>query len=312
VATFAASLGVLVFVLVHGPTEQSQPVATGGDEGSTVSSHDQDVGAPLDLPSIAPARVESAPPQPDDPALRSAIEEALDGQVDHFGVVVRRLRDGRGVAINPDREFYAASLYKLAVLYEAERRQAAGELDFSDLLQLTEADLAEDLGTIDEVPVGPDGTLPIRAALGAMVTLSDNATAVALLHLLGGANIDATLQALGLQHTSVNTEDLPTTAADMATLMQAIVTGRGLNEASLAEARAFLLGQLTRSGIPSTLPDDVAVGDKTGTWTGATHDLAFVDAPNGTYVIAVLSDGDWDWAPIGRVSRAVYDVLAAG
>jgi len=38
----------------------------------------------------------------------------------------------------------------------------------------------------------------------------------------------------------------------------------------------------------------------------ATHDVAIVYAPSGTYVLAVLSDLPWTSAPILAVSRAVY------
>ncbi len=92
----------------------------------------------------------------------------------------------------------------------------------------------------------------------------------------------------------------------MALLMEAIVRGIGVDEAARAEMRDLLFHQHTRSGIPAGLPEDIPVGNKTGTWAGATHDIAFVEAPSGTYVLAILSDHDWDWDPIVRVSAAVY------
>ena len=245
-----------------------------------------------------------------DPRMRAAIQGALGADLPHYAIVVRRLSDGHGVAINADREFYAASTFKLAVLYEIERRRSEGLIHFDDPLQLTDADLAEDLGTIQQVPVGPDGSLPVSAAVRAMVTISDNATAVALMHLVGPSNIDETLKALGLQHTSLNTEALPTTAADMALLMEAIVEGKGMSDEAKADMRGLLLSQDTRTGIPAGLPANIPVGNKTGTWEGITHDVAFVDAPGGAYVIAVLSDRGWNWEPIARVSKAVYETFA--
>lgn len=244
-----------------------------------------------------------------DARIAEAIRDALGTDSEHYGVVVKRLRDGRGASLNADREFYAASTFKLAVLLEAERRLSAGTLTLDDRLQLTAEDVTEDLGTLGDLDLAADGSLSIRAALEAMVTVSDNSTAVELLHLLGAGNIDATLAELGLQHTSVNTRDLPTTAGDMALLMEAVVTGKGMSEAARRDARELLLRQETRDGIPAGLPAGVNVGNKTGTWEGATHDVAFVEAPSGTYVITVLSDKDWDWAPISRVSKAVFDVL---
>ena len=106
-----------------------------------------------------------------------------------------------------------------------------------------------------------------------------------------------------------NTTDLPTTAADMAILMEAISSGRGVSVEARADMRGLLLDQKTRFGIPEGLPARIAVGNKTGTWEGATHDIAFVDAPGGTYVIAILSDKGWDWAPLVRLSRAIYAAL---
>lgn len=245
-----------------------------------------------------------------DVRIAAAIRDALGVDSEHYGVVVKRLRDGRGASLNADREFYAASTFKLAVLLEAERRLSAGTLKLDDRLQLSAEDVTEDLGTLGNLDLAADGSVSIRAAVEAMVTLSDNSTAVALLHLLGAGNIDATLAELGLQHTSVNTRDLPTTAGDMALMMEAVVTGKGMSEAARRDARELRLRQEVRDGIPAGLPAGVNVGNKTGTWEGATHDVAFVEGPSGTYVITVLSDKDWDWAPISRVSGAVFDVLS--
>ena len=264
---------------------------------------------PAEVPLLPPAPQASVPAEMDDPVLLEAMAAALGTDRDHYSIVVRRLHDGRGAALNADREFYAASLFKLALLYEAERQRSAGLLDFDRAIQVTEADLAQDLGTIGSLGLSADRMLPVRAAVHAMVTRSDNTSAVALLRLLGAANVDRTLAALGLLDTSVNTHELPTTAADMALLMEAIVRGNGIDPAWREDMIGLLLRQETRHGIPRLLPSRVRAGNKTGTWPGATHDVAFVDAPAGLYVIAVLSDRGWDWDPIARVSRAIYDAL---
>lgn len=269
--------------------------------------------APLPLTIAAPL-MESATTAPrdrlPDRALQVAILYALGDASGHYSVVVRRLRDGRGATLNSGREYYAASLFKLALLYAAERQRASGLLRFEQWAQVTADDAAEDLGTLATLGIGAGDYLSVGEAIWAMVTRSDNTSAVLVLGLLGGRAVDAEIAALGLAHTSVNTQALPTTAADMALLMEAIVRGDGVSATQRDEMIALLLQQETRVGIPALLPEAVAVGNKTGTWEGATHDVAFVDAPTGRYVIAVLSDRDWDWAPIARVSRAVYDVLA--
>jgi beta-lactamase class A len=250
-----------------------------------------------------------------DAALADAILNALARHPERASVAVLNLDDGRWAAHDANRVRYAASTFKLAVLYEVERRVSAGELAYDDRVLLDEEAVAEDLGTIERVPVADDGTVSIAEALDAMVTLSDNATAVALLRLLGPGAIDETLRDIGLAKMSVNTKDLPVTAADLALLMRAIVTGEGVGDAQREHMRDLLLGQTVRSGIPAALVAEsrtgLAVGNKTGTWPDTTNDVAFVESDAGTYVIAVTAEGDWNWALVSDVSRAVYDAMTA-
>ena len=253
-----------------------------------------------------------APPTPAvlEARVRDAILAALgDAYAGHQSVVVVRPADGLRVEVGGDQVYYAASTFKLAVLYEALQRRSAGRLAFDDPLVLSDEDIAEDLGTLGEV-APTDGTpLTIGACVRAMIVISDNACAVALMRRFGEDEINATLRGLGLESTLLNTSDLPTTAADMARLMEALVRGDGLDDDGRRDARDLLLAQASRSGIPAGIPAGIAVGNKTGTYPGATHDVAFVEAPSGTYVIAVLTEGDWDWAPIAAVSEAVFRAL---
>jgi len=317
-AARATAAGVVRAGAANSATQTASPGAAGaaGTAPSNATPH-----APA-TSSIKPADAVAVPTEVggftsdsiDDPALLAAITNALGDQADHYGVVVRRLSDGRTASLNPNKVFYAASTFKLAVLYQAELQHTEGKLNFGDSLTLTDADVSQDLGTLSELGIGAGDSLTIAQALWAMVTLSDNSTAVAFLHLFGEANIDASLANLGLTQTSVSTTQLPTTAADMELLMESIIRGRGLDPESVIDARNDLFHQETRNGIPSGLPANVPVGNKTGTWSDgtaddATHDVAFVDASNGTYVIAVLSDKSYDWDPIVAVSKAVYDVL---
>ena len=274
------------------PTPQSAPS----------TSNDEQAGSEQPRPSVPVVSHE-------DSRLLSVIRAALGNDAADASVVVRRLSDGTTAAWNADHVYYAASTYKLEVLYEAFRRRLAGDLSFEREQPLEGRFIDEDLGTLDLVPRGPHGGLIVEDAIRAMVTLSDNTSATLMLDLLGGRAIDTTMRGLGLTDSSVNTEALPTTAADMARLMEAIVRGEGLDAEATREMTALLLAQETRTGIPRGVPAAVPVGNKTGTWEDATHDVAVVFAPSGTYVIAVLTDNAWDWDPIVRVSRAVYGYL---
>ncbi|HMS59298.1 MAG TPA: class A beta-lactamase-related serine hydrolase [Tepidiformaceae bacterium] len=265
------------------------------------------VGGPGGAPSL-PAAVRPAA-LPDDALARAALA-ALGDDTESYSVVIRRLRDGRGFELNPNREFYAASTFKLAVLYEVERRISTGDLRLDDRLTISGEDAAEDLGTLAALPLAPDGSLTIGDALRAMVTHSDNASAVALLHLVGAANVDATLRRIGAADLSVNTRDLPATAAGMARLTEAIVRGEPPPPGPPPPPPPPPPPQARREGLPAGLPPGATAGNKTGTWEGLTHDIGFVEAPGGTYVIAVLSAHGWVWDPIARISAAAWNELA--
>lgn len=252
----------------------------------------------------------------EDPALLSAIEEAVDGQDEHIAVAVKRLKDGRSASFNADREYYAASTFKLAVLYEASRRHAVGELFYDDTLVLTDQDLAEDLGTSSLLDVADDGTISIENLLRPMIVFSDNVSAVALLHYLGSSKVDETLRALGIETMTVNNTDLVTTAGDLALLMEAIYGGEGVGDAERDGMRGWLLDSTWRQGIPGELRGEVAgglkIGNKTGTWVSAQHDVAFIEAQNGAFILSILTDGSLEgWEAMHRVTRAVYEAMLA-
>src|SRR6266542_3109197 len=88
-----------------------------------------------------------------------------------------------------DVVFIAASLYKLGVLVRVESLVDAGALKYTDTIEIQPEDITDDgsyeiAGTV----------MTIDEALEAMITLSDNGTALAFWHQLGPDSINATLQ----------------------------------------------------------------------------------------------------------------------
>jgi beta-lactamase class A len=262
--------------------------------------------------SVPVAEAGVAVPSLESPALLAAIVDAVDDDSDHVAVVAKRVTDGLGAGFNGDESFYAASTFKLAVLYEAELRIARQELSPDDRIFIDDSDSAQDLGTSGSLIFEDDGSITIANILRPMIEVSDNSSAVALMHFLGTARIDASLRALGIGFMTLNTEDLWTDADDLARLMEAVYLGEGVGDAERDNMRELLMSQTVRVGIPGALSAEVAegvkVGNKTGTWEGAQHDVAFVEAPGGAFVLAILTDGSYEgWLAMHRVARAVYD-----
>lgn len=285
------------------PAGSNAPGATSPSMASPPRPAPPDAGPSSQATAPLPVLLDAA-------AIESVVRGALAPFPGRFSVAILDPTHGRNVSVGPGEVFYAASTFKLALLYEALVRISDGRLAPSTALVITEEARAEDEGTLALLPLDADGALPVRDALFWMVARSDNATAHALGRLMGYGAVDETLRRLGIQTMSVNTRELPTTADDLAILMRAIVTGLDLSPEAQALGRELLLAQQWRDGIPAAIPPGIPVGNKTGNVSGATHDVAFVDAPGATYILAVLSDRDWDWRPMIAVAAAVHEALA--
>ena len=81
-----------------------------------------------------------------------------DGSAETSASSVEPLAEvGRGALVNPDKVFYAASLYKLSVLYEVFHQRALGLLDFDEEMLVTPYYADFDLGTLP----GRDGSIAL-------------------------------------------------------------------------------------------------------------------------------------------------------
>ena len=247
-----------------------------------------------------------------DAGLHASIQAALAGREGSYSVVVHNLTNGRYAELNPDRVYYAASLYKLEVLIEAYRQRDAGELDLGRLLTVEKKYIDLDLQTLELLDILENDQVTVQDAIRAMIIISDTPTASLLQDTVNPVRVDQTLTALGLTSTENANRNFPTTARDMARLLTAIAAGEGgVSEASRLEMLSLLLQEGYRSGVIAGVSAGTPVAHKTGSYADATHDVALVWGPTGAYVIAVLTDRSYDWGPIREVSGAVWDYFAA-
>lgn len=253
-------------------------------------------------------RYEPLPLRPD-VSLENQIRNYLGEEVDCYGIVVKRLSDGSGVAINADQEFYAASLFKILVMFEVFKQRELNLLSFDELLTFTPPYTDYELGPL-RWPVWSQ--VSVRDLLEAMITVSDNVAAMMLHDKTGGWNIIGDFRSIGLRHTNITNTDMPTSAGDMALWLEMIARGKAVNEKSSQEMIDLLARQKIDDRLPALLPTGIKVAHKTGNWGNATHDVGVVYAPRGAYVIAVLSDKAWESEPIAELSRLVYEHLEGG
>jgi beta-lactamase class A len=188
-----------------------------------------------------------------------------------------------------EEQVIAASLYKLGVLAEAERRVDTGELHYSDTITIEPDDITAD-GSYEYA-----GTeLTLDEALEAMITISDNGAALALWHILGGANIDATLEKAGITNFHValdETEDNYATPHAIGTFFTLLAKRQLISPAASDRMLARLERQQINDRLPAQLPADVVIAHKTGNLSGVTHDAGIIYTKTGPRVVVAMT---WD------------------
>jgi len=224
-----------------------------------------------DVPPLPPVDL---PPLRPDAALYQLIRDRVGGDAQHYAIVIKDLTSGRGVAIDPGRVLYAASLFKMEVMLEIFHQREAGLLDFSERYVASDYYASFDLGPHR---LSQCQAVSIGDALAAMMSVSDNVAAVMLQDRAGPRHINAAMAALGLEETRL-TEDgsLPATAGDMARLIEAIARGSAVSDTASKDMTALMETEEIDDRIPRHLPEGTRVAHKTGNWEDATHDAGIV------------------------------------
>src|SRR6516225_1495823 len=264
--------------------------------------------------------------------LRARVQKLIDESGAEVAVVVR---DGQGtrLAIDPDKEFHAASTMKVPVMIELFRRADAGKLSLDEPLPVRNEFHSIVDGSVYQLSVGDDSDAEVYKAVGktmtlrqlceAMITVSSNFAANLLIERLGAKNIQHTVDQLGAGgiHVLRGVEDQKafdkgmnntTSAAALATLLEAISQGTAASKDSCRDMTNILARQHFSDAIPAGLPPGTPVAHKTGNITGIHHDAAIVGGPH-PYVLVVLVRGineeKTSAALIAAVSREVWNEI---
>ena len=253
------------------------------------------------------------------------------------GVVFAEVGGGAAIFVNPDSVFHAASTMKVPVMIEYFRALDQGRIRRDEELLLDTVFKSIVDGSPYALDAGVDSDssvfkrvgqrVPLRWLVERMIVRSSNLATNALIERLDAKRVDATAKSLGATHTKVlrGVEDgkafqqglnNQVSARDLATLMDAIESGKAASTASCREMVDILVRQEFREEIPAGLPSGTRVAHKTGWITGVTHDAAIVYPPGRKpYVLVVLTKGIRE-RPIAQkliadISRLVWDATQA-
>ena len=212
--------------------------------------------------------------------LAADLDELNAAYPDQLGFVLINEQTGEAITTNESRIFTSASLYKLFLTYAILDQVDAGVLSLQDQMA--------DGATIDDY-------------LTSTITVSANEPAKELAHLIGWENIETFIHEQGFVSTSFNpyleydgiyyNGDLETTPAEVAFLLERLLEGELLSEASTKYFLGLLGNQQLVYALNTGLSSDVTFAHKTGLLDDVSHDAGILSMDGQNYIVAVLTDG---------------------
>lgn len=270
-------------------------------------------------------------------ALKERLEKEIQASGAEVGIAFKDLESSENLFINAKEMMHAASLMKVPVMIEVFKQAEQGKFDLDDPRRVknTFSSIAD--GSPFSLNVADDSDketyniigqeLPIREMVHRMITRSSNLTTNILVELVWAKSVMMTLKELGIHRMQVlrgvedqkaYSQDLNNTtdAYDMMLVMEAIATGKAGSEEACQEMVEILSHQEFRAKIPSGIPEDVKVANKTGSITRIDHDAAIVFPPGRKpYVLVVLTRGISDQRQaeelIAKLSKCVYEYVVS-
>jgi beta-lactamase class A len=241
-------------------------------------------------------------PESDHERVQKVLEEARQEIEDYNGVAglyVWDLDKDFGYGIRPDEQFFTASIIKVPIMVAVYRKVDAGELEFSQQIEIKEEDWAAGAGWLQWEKAGTKQTVGDLLLL--MMTQSDNVAANALVRTVGGADhVNEVARSMGAEDTllyqKVSSErgvvpalDNRSTPRDMATMMRQIAEGKAASEKSCGYMIDLMHEDKLDWWLDEGLPPGVDAANKAG-WLYRVYDeVGIVENDGRRYVIAILS-----------------------
>jgi len=191
---------------------------------------------------------------------------------------------GRWANADGDKQYVAASTYKLFVAYAVIKKIEAGQMSWTDVISNGRS---------------------AEACFEAMIVVSDNPCAKAFGDKIGWLNVQNMMHDLGLTNTQLS-GGLFTTTNDLAKYLQQLQNGSLLSASGTDRLISAMKRQVYRSGIPAGT--GLTVADKVGFIDSYLHDAAIVYGPKGPYILTIMTSGS-SWSAISSVSGQINEYL---
>ncbi len=208
----------------------------------------------------------------------------LETKGESISVYVKKIGGGIQYGTNSDKVYTSASTYKLFVAYSVMKRVDAGQLAWSS----------------------PINGTSVEICFEKMIVKSDNACPEAFLKQFGYGAVQAEARAIGASQTSIVPGNMRTSPQSLGVLLEKLGNGSLVSADSTNRALGLMRRQIFRKGIPSGT--SYLVADKVGFLDALLHDAAVVEAPQGKYVVVVMTDHS-TWGRIAELTRMIVSTF---
>jgi len=250
--------------------------------------------------------------------LTAEIEKVANSLDGVMGVAIKDLTTGEEILLNDQLTFPTGSSIKIPILIELHKQASEGKYKLTDQRWVEKKDQIGGSGVI--VNFGDHSSqLSLNDLAVLMIVLSDNTATNMLIDQVGMANVNRTLDELGLkqirlrrkmidQAASARGDENTATPREAMTLMEKLYRGQVINK-QLSDDALKILKVRKDSPIPRLLPAGVEIANKPGSIEGVACDWAVIYVPNRPYAIAVMTNYDREGADdaIAKVSKLAYD-----
>lgn len=260
--------------------------------------------------------------------LANLIQPLIDRHQGDVGVAIKNLSGPGEFRHRDDQPMATASLIKLPLMVATYQMVDQGDLDLSQMIELTADDKVAGSGILTP-HFSPGVKLPLVDAIRLMIRYSDN-TATNLVAEQAGLSATAqSMEKLGLVHTKLHSKLYnrdssiypersqrfgigSTSAAEMICLLQGLHERRIASEASCEAMIGHLLSCENQDKMPAGLPPGTKIAHKTGAITRVRTDAGIVygPKPGQAFAICILTENNEDrrWFADSAPNRLIASI----
>lgn len=252
----------------------------------------------------------------DDNLPQQLIDQKTETQNGTWAIVIKNLKTQKAYFYNENQKLPAASLYKLAVMYKTYDAIEKGEIKEDDILSADTLTLDKILASDQDISTDSEPEVvsaTVKNALQAMITVSDNYSAILLAEKLGWESIDFEMKNQGFDNIDLLSQNAPLVSAKSIMFMfERIYGNTAVTKLASQKMKALLLTQKVNDRIPKYLPQEIKVAHKTGELDNIRNDAGIVFGQKNDYIFVFLTEtpapGDAT-EEIAKFSKKIYDAL---